>query len=100
MSVRQFPPRCALAARCPESVLDLSRLSQSCCQGTEYSQEFGDWGGVQEGERAKPFCFNATGEAMDGIQADCPVITSGPGWRGCACLDQFGYVVADQVCTV
>jgi hypothetical protein len=104
----QLPLECELAPKCPESVLSDSRLAQSCCFGTAYSHDYDENGVVNKEVRAMPFCYNASGDVINGTHnepyglanSDCPVLSSAPGWRGCACLDIHGYRVASKTCTV
>jgi hypothetical protein len=90
---QQFPPPCELAPKCPESVLGNTRLEQSCCDGNEYSHPLTAWGREHD-TRAPGFC------SVSATSFGCPVITSGPGWRGCACLDQDGVPENHRICTV
>lgn len=100
----ELPLDCELAPMCPESVLADSRLAQSCCYGSEHSHPYEEYG-VNREEKAQPFCFNVSGTAVyfngtisGGECVEGAVITSAPGWRGCACLDPYGY--RGKVCTV
>mmetsp|Transcript_68714 Transcript_68714/g.119378 ORF Transcript_68714/g.119378 Transcript_68714/m.119378 type:complete len:390 (-) Transcript_68714:78-1247(-) len=92
-----YPITCELAPRCPESVLGVTRLEETCCQGFTYSHPLTEWGRNEE-IPAPGFCS----KQQTGMKEEfgCQVRTSAPGWRGCACLDDQGLVEHDYVCTV
>lgn len=103
---------CELAPRCPESVLDETRLDQTCCTGNRLSNPLTEWG-PNTAEQAPGFCTLAAaaasaaltpgsggGSASGSGKFGCNVISSAPGWRGCACLDANGLPDAQRTCTV
>jgi len=84
-----FGSDCEVAPLCPHSVLE-TRLEESCCSGTHLSNVIQN--GVVQDEQAPGFC------TRDG--ASCAVLLNGPGWRGCACLDEDGATQYNYVCTL
>mmetsp|Transcript_41789 Transcript_41789/g.75856 ORF Transcript_41789/g.75856 Transcript_41789/m.75856 type:complete len:362 (-) Transcript_41789:32-1117(-) len=84
-----FGEDCEVAPMCPNSVLS-NRLAESCCAGTEFSNTVEN--GLELDERAPGFC------TRDG--ASCLVVVNGPGWSGCACMDDEGSTLQDYVCTM
>ncbi|CAE7411821.1 unnamed protein product [Symbiodinium pilosum] len=104
------PVDCELGPSCPASVLDRTRLAQSCCFGTLWSLKVDD-AGQDTGEAAPGFCHmvwqaqtmaandtNSSGESFS--PTECMVKTAAPGWTGCACLDSRGYLEVGKTCTV
>mmetsp|Transcript_43744 Transcript_43744/g.81623 ORF Transcript_43744/g.81623 Transcript_43744/m.81623 type:complete len:411 (+) Transcript_43744:38-1270(+) len=98
------PVDCELGPSCPASVLDTTRLAQSCCFGTLWSHKL-DTNGQDVGEPAPGFCQMVWEAAKNGSNAsakpsECTVKTSGPGWTGCACLDDRGFLQEGKTCSV
>jgi len=84
---------CVLAPQCPGSVLGDTRLAESCCKGTLYSRTVTEQGMTEQA--APGFC--SIGLAAGEV---CTVATTGPGWRGCSCLNSNGHPRTDRQCTV
>lgn len=111
VTVPLLPIDCELAPQCPYSVLSTSRggggdrLEQSCCTGNPDSFIESEKG-LSTREQAPAFCAGvATGGGTNVLAtadsvAGCPVRTSAPGWKGCACVDDRGLVSGNRVCTV
>ncbi|CAJ1363907.1 unnamed protein product [Effrenium voratum] len=100
-----LPVDCELAPRCPASVLETTRLEQSCCFGTPWSMKL-DSLGQELDQSASGFCqmvmqadLNESNSSVTS-SFDCLVKTSAPGWSGCACLDSSGFLQAGRTCTV
>eukprot|EP00438_Fugacium_kawagutii_P003345 Skav236153 [mRNA] locus=scaffold436:64532:65473:- [translate_table: standard] len=99
------PVDCELSPSCPQSVLETTRPSQSCCFGTHWSLQLNDQG-EQTNATAPGFCPMVHLLAGDDIENsssnrsfDCIVTSSARGWTGCACLDDRGYPMAGWTCT-
>lgn len=98
-----FPVTCDLAPKCPESVLGDTRLEQTCCFGTELSHPLQQGGAPNTKLQAPGFCqppIPTTDPNASEVKTDCLVRSSAPGWKGCACLSEYGYPRPDRVCTV
>lgn len=97
------PVDCELAPSCPESVLETTRLAQSCCYGTLWSLRF-DASGEETNESSMGFCpmvslLEANGSSDASNSSECVVISGAPGWTGYACLDARGHRKAGFTCT-
>eukprot|EP00440_Ansanella_granifera_P052502 gb/GFBE01056928.1/.p1 GENE.gb/GFBE01056928.1/~~gb/GFBE01056928.1/.p1 ORF type:complete len:393 (+),score=47.60 gb/GFBE01056928.1/:1-1179(+) len=109
----QAPVDCELAPRCPASVLTTTRMQQSCCQGTLWSNKITSSGEVSD-ETAPGFCPMVFGQAGTAVADntsnasnstttepyECLVRTIAPGWTGCACMDADGFTHSGRTCTV
>eukprot|EP00931_Biecheleriopsis_adriatica_P076487 TRINITY_DN50182_c0_g1_i1.p1 TRINITY_DN50182_c0_g1~~TRINITY_DN50182_c0_g1_i1.p1 ORF type:complete len:394 (-),score=35.89 TRINITY_DN50182_c0_g1_i1:45-1226(-) len=111
----EAPVDCELAPRCPPSVLETTRMQQSCCFGTIWSNKMNPEGVVSD-QAAPGFCPMVSQAGLAGgndsnvsdaeavsnstVPYECLVRTIGPGWTGCACVDSNGQTVAGQTCTV
>merc|ERR1719419_2003780 len=84
---------CVLAPQCPASVLGNTRLGQSCCKGNLYSSQVTEYGS-KDGQ-APGFCSEGLPPGQE-----CTVTSTGPGWRGCSCLNAQGQPRSDRQCTV
>lgn len=96
------PVDCELAPSCPASVLETTRLEQSCCFGTHWSLKL-DANGEATNETAPGFCqmvaHSSEANGSSNEQFECIVKTAAPGWNGCACLDTRGFNRAGHTCT-
>lgn len=96
------PIDCELAPRCPSSVLQNTRLAQTCCTGNIWAKQV--LPGGQEGDKSAPgFCpmVNAKGLGPNETSLpECIVRTGADGWTGCACVNSFGQTLVGRTCTV
>lgn len=102
---------CELAPACPANVLGDTKLGISCCDGTQYSYELASWGKNLK-KRAPGFCsvenkiksiLNAKPQEIQELRQNnkgCLVRTEGPGWQGCACMDDKGLPDRRLICTI
>eukprot|EP00930_Biecheleria_cincta_P004677 TRINITY_DN105598_c0_g1_i1.p1 TRINITY_DN105598_c0_g1~~TRINITY_DN105598_c0_g1_i1.p1 ORF type:complete len:425 (+),score=50.45 TRINITY_DN105598_c0_g1_i1:38-1312(+) len=96
------PIDCELAPRCPSSVLQDTRLSQTCCTGNIWAKQV--LPGGQEGQQSAPgFCPMVYAKALGPNETSLPkciVRTGADGWTGCACVNSYGQTSAGMTCTV
>lgn len=100
-SLGSTPIDCELAPRCPSSVLQNTRLAQTCCTGNIWAKQV--LPGGQEGDTSAPgFCpmVNAKGLGPNKSLPECIARTGADGWTGCACVNSFGQTLEGRTCTV
>lgn len=90
---------CTLAPRCPASVLESTRLAESCCEGTLWSRVVSR-NGQETVTQAPGFCRILPSSTVGSPSPPCHVGTNGPGWKGCACLDSRGFPDVSRTCTL
>eukprot|EP00442_Polarella_glacialis_P027398 CAMPEP_0115048688 /NCGR_PEP_ID=MMETSP0227-20121206/733_1 /TAXON_ID=89957 /ORGANISM="Polarella glacialis, Strain CCMP 1383" /LENGTH=410 /DNA_ID=CAMNT_0002432191 /DNA_START=78 /DNA_END=1310 /DNA_ORIENTATION=- len=118
------PVDCVLASSCPASVLVNSRMQQSCCTGTMWSNTVLANGQVSD-KQAPGFCPMVIGKANEAAAAaaaatrspgnksnvtttagpspvpyECLVRTIAAGWTGCSCMDSAGFADVGLSCSV